>query len=393
MVINLHLNHIFYSAQSRTGRLFRKVNAALFQDPEEKIRNKQKQAERVSELLSIKWIPVFTEPPSTFLPWPEFCDPVAAPLDTILIDKVWLASYAKRVVDGDIHSLELKKMFGWLDEVSIKDVSLQLRMLGKTFEKLQENIELRKSNNQKENEDANNSITTNTLCQKVSSEVGRIYHILNNVDSEYEIDVMKSVLHGSKWLWMGNAFVPSDHVAFTSSLNATPYLFTVPPDLACFKNLLTHFKVRNTFGSSDFCLVLNRMAEEQTNEDIGKKKNAQKIELAVNLVQKISDDVLRLQDFEIFAPTTTGTIVLANKLVYDDAPWLSKDLGGKKELTYAHTKLSASVCDKIGVQSVRKILLQSNTDMIKFGDTVVHEAFGQSESLTRRLKVRFDSGI
>jgi sacsin len=335
----------------------------------------------VTELLSIKWMPVHTEPPNPFLPWPEHCNPVAAPLDTITKEKMWLASYGKRLVDGDVHSLELQKMFGWLDEVAIKDVSLQLRMLGKTFDKLRMSIEKSKSSA------AEGTLTINALCQKVSSEVGRIYHILNNVESEYEIDVMKSILHGSAWLWMGNAFVSSDHVAFSSSINATPYLFTVPPDLACFKSLLTFFNVRNTFGSSDFCLVLNRMAEEQKGNDIKEGWNEEKTELAVNLVQKISDDVLRLKDFEIFAPTTTGEMILASRLVYDDAPWLSKDLGGKKELTYAHTKLSASVCDKVGVQSVRKILLQSNTNMIKFGDTVVHEAFGQSESLTRRLKV------
>lgn len=361
------------------------MNSALFQDTDEMKRQKQKQAERVTELLSIKWMPVYTESPSPFLPWPEHCEPVAAPLDTILIDKMWLASYGKRIVDGDVHSIELKKMFGWLDKVPVKEVALQLLMLSKTFESVCAIIE------------ANNAFSKNqernSLCQKISSEVGRIYHILNDVESDYEVDVMRSILHGSDWLWMGTAFVSSDHIAFTSSINATPYLFTVPPDLACFNNLLTYFNVRATFGSSDFCLVLKRMSEEQLNKEDELKLSDDKIELAVNLVQKVSDDILRLKDFEIFAPSTAGEMVLACKLVYDDAPWLSKDMGGKKELTYAHTKLSASVCDKIGVHSVRKILLQSSTDMIKFGDTVVHEAFGQSESLTRRLKVRINSFI
>jgi sacsin len=354
------------------------MNAAIFQDAEEKKRDKQLHAERVTELLNVKWVPIFTEPPSPYLPWPETCESVAAPVDTILMDKMWLASYSKRIVDGDMHSNELRKMFGWLNDISIKDISLQLRMLSSTFESLRLAIE---SDNE-----GNESITMNSLCQTVSAEVGRLYHILNSIESDYEIDVMKSVLHGSDWLWMGNAFVSSDHVAFTSSINATPYLHTVPPDVACFKNLLGYFNVRVKFGSSDYCHVLSRMAENQSNET---KLSEDEIELAVTLVQKISDDILRLRDFEIYAPTLTGQMIIACKLVYDDAPWLSKDLGGKKELTYAHPKLSASVCDKIGVQSVRNVLLQSSADMIKFGDTVVHESFGQSESLTRRLKVRF----
>lgn len=364
------------------------MNAALFQDSEEIKRAKQKQEERVNELLNIKWMPVHTIPPSPFLPWPEYCEPVAAPLDTISIDKMWLASYSKRLVDGDVHSIGIKKMFGWLREVSVKDVSLQLRMLGTTFDELCKRIEEGEFTSDDTTEGAA-PLTKNALCQKLSAEVGRIYHILNNIDVECDVDVMRSILHGSRWLWMGDSFVSSDHVAFTSSINAIPYLFTVPPDLACFKNLLTHFSVRNTFGSTDFCLVLNRMADEQRSKENHSKLSDKKVELAVNLVQKISDDILRLKDFDIYAPTTSGEMMLSRKLVYDDAPWLSKDLTGKKELIYAHNKLSASVCDRIGVQSVRKILLQSSTDMIEFGNNVVHEAFGQSESLTRRLKVSF----
>jgi hypothetical protein len=60
-------------------------------------------------------------------------------------------------------------MFGWLDEVAIKDVSLQLRMLGKTFEKLRTSIEKSESSAA---EDSNGALTINALCQKVSSEVG-----------------------------------------------------------------------------------------------------------------------------------------------------------------------------------------------------------------------------
>lgn len=369
------------------------MNSALFQDPEKKKERKELQARRIQELLNIKWMPIHSSPPQKFLPWPEHCDSVAAPVDTALLDKMWLASYSKRLVDGDVHSTSLKKLFGWLDPISIKDVSLQLRMMSNSFKDIQNEFQ---SDGETDSAGSDSQVPKNgnksqeiihlsEVCQKYSSEVGRMYHILNSVDSEYEVDVYRSVLHGSAWLWMGDGFVPPDHIAYTSSINATPYLHTVPPDLACYRNLLSSFSIRNTFGSSDYCLVLTRMAQEAK----GCNCNVEQVELAVNLVQKISDDVLRLNDLEIFAPTQNGQMVVANKLVYDDAPWLSKDLPGKRGLIYAHPKLSASVCDKIGVKSVRKLLLQNNSDMISFGDGVVHEAFGQSESLTRRLKVRY----
>ncbi len=351
------------------------MNSALFDDSEQKRKAKELHARRIQELLSTRWMPVYHEPPQPYLPWPEDREYVAAPIDSTTVDKMWLASYNKRLVDGDVHSTNLKKLFGWLDDVSIKDVSLQLRMLSSTFDKLQARHKGEKGD----------QVDMNILCQKYSSEVGRIYHILNGIESEYEMDVTQSILHGIAWLWMGDGFVSSDHVAYTSSINAHPYLFTVPPDLGCYRTLLSAFNIRDTFGSSDYCLVLNRMAKE-TKEGQANEWGANKIELAVNLVQKISDDILRLTDLEIYVPTETGKMELVNNLIYDDAPWLSKDLPGKKGLIYVHPKLSASVCEKIGVKSVRKLLLQSNTDMISFGDGVVHEAFGQSESLTRRLK-------
>jgi hypothetical protein len=40
-------------------------------------------------------------------------------------------------------------------------------------------------------------------------------------------------------------------------VNAAPYLYTVPPDLACFAPLLKSFGVRDSFGSSDFVQVRN----------------------------------------------------------------------------------------------------------------------------------------
>lgn len=97
--------------------MFWKVNAALFEDTEQKKKDKIIQAGRVTELLSIKWMPVHTEPPNPFLPWPEHCNPVAAPLDTITKEKMWLASYGKRLVDGDVHSLELQKCLGGLTKL------------------------------------------------------------------------------------------------------------------------------------------------------------------------------------------------------------------------------------------------------------------------------------
>uniref|UniRef100_A0A7S2UD61 U-box domain-containing protein n=1 Tax=Attheya septentrionalis TaxID=420275 RepID=A0A7S2UD61_9STRA len=294
---------------------------------------------------------------------------------------MWLASYSRRIVDGDVHSKELQTLFGWHDAVPVSDVATQLRMFGHHFDLLS-NSERIDDNNESSEE------SSSVLRQTMTSEIPRLYNILNNVRSHYEVDVVRSKLHGCAWLWMGTRFVSPDHAAFTSSINAVPYLFTVPPDLAVYRSLLKTFGVRDSFGSSDFCDVLQVMANEQNDDDKDRRDdNARRVAIAINLVQALSDDVLKLKDIgEIYAPSEDGRIVHASVMVYDDAPWLSKNLPGKKDLIFVHPKISVHVAEKIGAQSVRTVLLQDKADTIDFGGGVVHESFSQSESLTRRLR-------
>ena len=126
---------------------------------------------------------------------------------------------------------------------------------------------------------------------------------------------------------MGDSFVQSDHAAFSSSINASPYLFTVPPDLACFSTLLKSFGVREKFGTSDFCQVLRRVHLEQGGQGGGQSllPAHELTELTVAICQFISDDVMKLTDMEIYAPDAAGRLHVSTSMVYDDDPWLSKN--------------------------------------------------------------------
>lgn len=364
--------------KSRAISFFRRMNQTFFDDHETTKKKKEEHSKRVNELLTLKWVPVLQERPYDFIPWPIDVNPVAAPVETALLDRIWFVSFSRRLVDTEVFSYNLKSVFGWLGDMSVKDVAVQLLMMSKTFDEMKAKLE---SDSDSHSDKERNSDLIGHLCRSYTSEIGKIYHFLNNVESDHEKDVLRNILHDISWLWIGDRFVSSDFVAYKSSINAHPYIYTIPHELSCFKNLLSIFNIRETFGSSDYCRVLSRMAKSNITT-----LSLQHVELAVNLVQKVSDDVLRIGDLEIYAPTEDGHMELISSLVYDDAPWLSKDLPGKKQLIFIHPKLSASVCDKIGVKSVRKLLLESNANMISFGDGILHEAFGQSESLTRRLK-------
>ena len=132
----------------------------------------------------------------------------------------------------------------------------------------------------------------------------------------------------------------SDHAAFSSPINASPYLFTVPPDLACFSNLLKSFGVRQKFGTTDFCEVLKRIKHQQAEEQPPPLPFHEMTELTVAICQLLSDDVMRLADMEIYAPDAAGTLHVTTSMVYDDAPWLSKNSAIAKQVRDYDTSAS-----------------------------------------------------
>ena len=78
----VYLYYVYFRSHSRTRKIFKKLNSALFDDPEEKRREEQVHAQRINTLLAIKWVPIYTTPPHPYLPWPDSCCSVAAPLET-----------------------------------------------------------------------------------------------------------------------------------------------------------------------------------------------------------------------------------------------------------------------------------------------------------------------
>eukprot|EP00957_Ditylum_brightwellii_P034381 2607855-Ditylum_brightwellii.AAC.1 len=89
-------------SNSISSSFFRRVNAALFDDPEKKKRETEMNTHRVQMLLSIRWMPVYTDPPHPLLPWNKksFHDAtVASPMETIVKEKMWFGSYSRRLID------------------------------------------------------------------------------------------------------------------------------------------------------------------------------------------------------------------------------------------------------------------------------------------------------
>ena len=379
---------IFFPKPKKKRSLIRKISDRLSllgnSEEVEEIRRK------VDSLLQTMWVPVLLTPPNAFLPWDDSWSEmkcvVAKPVNCFCADRMWLASSGYRLVDGEVHTPELKSILGWNKDLSMLDVSYQLRAISSNFSKLKEEI-----GNGGGDGDGDGFNDLNQLCQAISSEVPRIYQILNGSTSDHDIGCVRTALYQVAWLWMGDSFVLPAHAAFSSPINASPYLHTVPPDLACFSNLLKIFGVRQRFGTTDFCGVLKRIYEQQQSRGAPLLPAAQLTDLSVAICQLLSDDVMRLNDIEIFAPDSSGTLHPSADLVYDDAPWLSKsstNVAPHSDKIFVHPKISPTVGDKLFIKSLRAQLLTTTSEALDFGSgsSINAEAFGQAESLTRRLK-------
>ncbi len=307
----------FLKNDGKKSSLFQRMNAALFEDPVKKKLDAEEQAKRKTALLSLEWVPVLTSPPHPLLPWLEEYKnaPVASPLSTTDRENMWLLSYTHRIIDGRIHNEDLMDLFGWSNTISIKDVAIQLCSLSAAFDRLTES-----PINGINSVQCGEGVTgcNKSFCRVVTSHIPRLYNELDRARTAYDIDVVRSSLFGISWLWMGDRFIRPDNAAFSSTINASPYLYTVPQDLLVFENLLKIFGVRKSFGTSDFNSVLHQM---KIDAGTSCQLSPAQVELATNIVQIISDDVMQLDSMEIYAPSSEGRIFLSTVMTYDDAPW------------------------------------------------------------------------
>ena len=100
-----------------------KLSSAIFDDGAKKKEELEARSRLVEALKQTSWVPVHKSSPSPFLPWelPPASSPVATPAASKTMDKMWLASSTYRLVDGEVHTPELKAVLGWNEEVRRKN--------------------------------------------------------------------------------------------------------------------------------------------------------------------------------------------------------------------------------------------------------------------------------
>ncbi|CAN0888331.1 SACS [Linum grandiflorum] len=328
-----------------------------------------------SDLRLISWCPVMVAAPFPTLPWPLVSSMLAPPRLVRPQTDLWMVSASMRILDGECSSTTLAYNLGWLSPPGGSAIAAQLLELGKN----------------------NEIVNDQVLRQELALAMPRIYALMISLVGSEEMDIVKAVLEGSRWIWVGDGFATCDEVVLDGPLHLAPYVRVIPVDLAVFKELFLELGVREYFKPMDFANILTRMAARKGSSPL----DPQEIRAAIMIVQHLAEVQFHERNLKLYLPDVSGRLFPASDLVYNDAPWLlgSDDpecsfggapimaLNAKRTVQkFVHGNISNEVAEKLGVCSLRRILLAESADSMNLSLSGAAEAFGQHEALTTRLK-------
>jgi len=311
------------------------------------------------ELLQLSWVPVLTQAPFEDLPWTEARAAVACMRDVRPKEDLWLLSFFMSIIDGDITSPELRRDFGWNMCGDRSLIAAQLVKLTQI-------------------KDIN---TKPALQEKLNASLLRMYAAFQGVVGKDEFQDIRAILNHAPWVWLGDDFAPAESVAFKCALNARPMLCAVPAELYAYNGLLRAMGVRETFSSVDYVRSLAQLAQKHE----GVSLPSADLDLAIAMVQYIADDRHSCQHAPVLVPDLESVLTPAGDLVYNDAPWMGGNTPFGEDFRFVHPKISIDVGEKVGLRSLRRQMLLRTSDLMDIGLQDA-EAFGQSESLTGRLR-------
>ncbi|BDA44284.1 probable Sacsin [Coccomyxa sp. Obi] len=305
-----------------------------------------------AELGGLAWCPVLAKAPFEGLPWPTQHELVAPPRAIRPLQDLWFCCGTMRILAAECRSAVLAEGLGWSAPINGSVVGTQLASLGAMHPAGQ--------------------VTDVVLQQRLARAVPQIYTCLSSL-SRHDMEVVSAILSDAPCIWTGNGFVPAARVAFRGPLNLSPWLYCIPGDLQPFKGLLIDLGVRESFTADQYVGVLTDMAAGS-----GKALSAAQQEQAISVLQALSD--MHVGAEKLYILDSRGCLAPASDLVYNDAPWVPD-----QQSRFVHPKLSNEVSEKLGVKSLRRMMLADSAATMSLGLHSV-EAFGQSEALTTRLK-------
>ena len=385
-------------------------------------------------LADIAWVPVVAEPPISLLPWPP-CPSngtrasLVRPGEARLPSDAWAVSATARIIDAPNSSVDwlaadgvprwttgglspgLSKFFAEAHaaaapsaEMASREAALQLLALAKLW-----------------NAACISPPSTATSSDAVSSsqaDFDAIERVLGVVAPRLAATALAAASPAVKdslrepdaaWLWVPGAsddltgrdvarggFLPLSRVALRADTAVPPLLCALPSSLAQVRTPLRNLGALETFGAPAFRLAAASLLAANGAAPLSPLALAAILALA----QHFADSRASPQP-PFLLPDADGVLAPADTLTVDDAPWLQGDARTTGAFRFVHASVSAGVGASAGAGSLRVRLLAAGAGAggvemlasaplmnasLAAGAAGVAAAFGQSESLTRRLR-------
>ena len=205
----------------------------------------------LKDLMKIKWLPVYTSPLHSCMPWPQgtLSEQVEAPSRCRPADDAWLCSSSCSIATVAAESPLLSSSFGWSKSISARSAALQLR-----------DFVMISRNNVSAGGDKDPSLIEEYLeysTRVLPAVLPQLYSILNSsLTSESDGADIVEILEDVNWVWVDGEFVSPDYLAFSCLVNASPYLHHVPADMLQYSRLLSIFRIKASFGVEDYIEVI-----------------------------------------------------------------------------------------------------------------------------------------
>ncbi|KAL1500258.1 hypothetical protein AB1Y20_012926 [Prymnesium parvum] len=295
-------------------------------------------AEFLSELTTIAWLPVVTEPPHSLIPWGGVHRPVEAPSAVRPAEDAWVVSHCLAMLDGSLSSNRLRAAFGWDNAPRPAVVCAQLIHCASLF--------------------------THSVAPDEEFLWSRLlrpaYGLLMAVIDTPAFTGVHAMLRSRPCLWISanHGFLSPEHVAFEAPSVASRYLGTVGEALMPFEALLRALGVRQSFNARDFEHVNSCFVR-----DFGASKlPPEQLSICVAALEASHTAPLATETtHNFFLPDADSILRPAAELIFDDAPWMSaalfqrQDHGGAVNLI--HSSLNNAVAERLGARSLRYLLL------------------------------------
>eukprot|EP00736_Rhodelphis_marinus_P006485 Rmarinus@m.28251 len=361
----------------------------------------------LSRLFAIPWVPVQQERLDPVMPWKGARRGVvqracALASDFRPCDDAWLVSASMWLLDGDVRSEELRRFLGWTKPPPVEAVVEQLIALGEAVPRWSSKQPSQQSSsdsasrpvqgrggpegaNVRGSEASGDAIDSrdDAVKQLLAVVIPKVYARLE--EAAHTRSSAFDTLKEQACIWTGEYFVRPKAIAFQCPSHSAPYLHSVPADLVCFSSFLRLVGVRDEFSVVDYARALETMRSDLDGSAI---RDPRALGFAINLVQSIAGEKVKM---EIIVPDEHGLLLEASCLVFDDAPWLSPEervvdtSASSSAVRLVHPKISNSVAEKVGVRSLRGLLVAGASAPIGLPLDEA-EAYGQHESLTSRIK-------